>query len=96
MKESKVVSPSDVKLSSQAVTAKYTPKPTTLPSNPPSTQARGTAATLHVSSETAPTTKTPVTNNISNSTVEEPRKKFKQPADAEEVGRPKKSCCVLM
>ncbi|XP_020615067.1 protein phosphatase 1 regulatory subunit 16A-like [Orbicella faveolata] len=91
-KESKVVSPSDVKLSSQAVTAKYTPKPT----SPPSTQHNDTAATLDVSSETAPTMKSPVTNNVSNSTVQEPRKKFKQPTDAEEVGRHKKSCCVLM
>lgn len=92
IKESKVVSPSDVKLSSQAVTAKYTLKPTT----PPSTQRNDTAATLDVSSETAPTTKTPVTNNISNSTVEEPRRKFKQPTDTVEVARHKKSCCVLM
>lgn len=92
IKESKVISPSDVKLSSDAENASYTPKPET----PQPQQQNNTPATLNVSPETAPTRKISDTNNVTNYIVEEPRRKFKQPAGAIEVEDHKKSCCVII
>lgn len=92
IKESKVISPSDVKLSSDAENSSYTPKPET----PQPQQQNYTPAILHVSPETAPTRKISDTNNVTNYIVEEPRRKFKQPAGAIEVEDHKKSCCVII
>ncbi|PFX15664.1 protein phosphatase 1 regulatory subunit 16A-like [Stylophora pistillata] len=92
IKESKVISPSDVRLSSDAKNAKYTPNPRI----PQLQQQNDTPATLHVSSETVPMSNIIDTNNVTNNSVEEPRRKFKQPAGAPEVGDHKKSCCVII
>lgn len=95
IKSSKVVSPQDVKLSSQAVTVtKYTPKPTT----PTVPQRNVTPATIDVTSETTHPKQTSDVNNKSNdinSSFDEPKKKFKQPNDVT-VEQHKNSCCVLM
>lgn len=89
------MSPEDVKLSSQAVNARYTPTPTTPQAAQRSTN--NTPATLEVSNETTHTKQTSDQNNKNNDVMwaEEPKKRFTQPNDVT-VERHKKSCCVLM
>ena len=96
IRTSKAVSPVDVKLSPQADTAKYTPKPT-LP-QPTQRNTANTPATLEVSSGISHDKQTSDINNTNNqvkSSWEEPKKRFTQPNDVT-VERHKKSCCVLM
>lgn len=89
------MSPEDVKLSSQGVDTKYTPKVTT--TQEALHNASNAPATQKVSSET--TAKQIDTKNTSNdrkSSLEEPKKKFTQPNDVSVVERQKNSCCVLV
>ena len=89
------MSPEDIKLSSQAVDTKYTPKATT--TQEALHNATNAPATQKVSSET--TAKQIDTKNTSNdrkSSLEEPKKKFTQPNDVTVIERQKNSCCVLV
>lgn len=95
IRASKAVSPEDVKLSSQVVDTKYTPKATT--TQEALHNATNAPATQKISRETtANQIDTKNTSNDRKSSLEEPKKKFTQPNDVSVVEGQKNACCVLI